>query len=162
MSLINDALKRARQSPSDPPPPRSLPLRPVKPKDRPGFTWLLPALIIFLVVVACFFIGLSMAHRTVMNIVNTPEPAVSTMPPVENVPAPEPRRLTVETVVSNEPPRLKVQGIIYDPAKPWAIISGQMVYVGDLISGFRVKAITKYNVTLVGTDGREKTIGLGE
>jgi hypothetical protein len=162
MSLINDALKRARQSQANPPPVGGPPLRPVEPRNNSSLAWLLPAIIIFLIVVACFFIGLAMANRTVTKIVNTPEPGVSTAQPVEVVSPPAPRPLAVETVVPNEPLPFKVQGIVYDPSKPWAIINGKTVYVGDEIGGFRVKAISKYNVTFAGADGKEKTIGLGE
>jgi hypothetical protein len=162
MSLINDALKRARQSQQNPPSSAGPPLRPVEPEDGSGLAWILPAIIIFLIVVACFFIGLAMANRTVTKIVNAPEPGVSVTQPVEAVVAPELRQMAVEEVVSNESPPLKVQGIGYDPSKPWAIINGQTVYVGDQTGGFRVKAISKYTVTLAGADGKEQIITLGE
>jgi hypothetical protein len=161
MSLINDALKRARQSQANPPPAGGPPLRPVEPAKNSSQAWLLPAIIIFLIVVACFFIGLAMANRTVTKIVNAPESDVTSTPPVEEVSAPEPRPV-VEPAVSNEPPPIKVQGIAYDPAKPWAIVNGKTVFVGDPVGEFRVKAISKYTVTLTGADGKETTVTLGE
>jgi hypothetical protein len=161
MSLINDALKRARQSQSNPPPVGGPPLRPVEPKKNSSPAWLLPAFIIFLIIVACFFIGLAMANRTVAKIVNAPEPGDSATP-VETVAAPEPKPVAVEPVVSNLPPPLKVQGIAFDPSKPWAIINGRTVFIGDPVGEFHVKAISKYTVTLTGADGKEKTVTLGE
>jgi hypothetical protein len=164
MSLINDALKRARQSQVNPPPAGGPPLRPVEPRNNSSLAWLLPAIIIFLIVVACFFIGLAMANRTVTKIVNAPESDVSTSQPVEAVAAPAPQPVVpVEPAVAIEPPPpLKVQGIAFDPSKPWAIINGRTVFVGDTVEEFHVKAISKYTVTLAGTDGKEKTITLGE
>jgi hypothetical protein len=161
MSLINDALKRARQSQQNPPPAGRPPLRPTEPDDNSNLAWLLPAIIIFLIVVACFFIGLAMANRTVNNIVNAPEPAVSTTQPVEVI-SPAPMPPAIQPVVSNELPVFKVQGIGYDPLKPWAIINNQTVYLGDSIGGFHVKSISKYRVTLTGADGKEKVVVLGE
>jgi hypothetical protein len=163
MSLINDALKRARQSQSNPPPFGGPPLRPVEPRKNSSLAWLLPAIIIFLIVVACFFIGLAMANRTVTKIVNAPETDVSTSQPVETVSAPAPQPVVpVEPAVSIEPPPLKVQGIAFDPSKPWAIINGRTVFIGDPVGEFHVKAISKYTVTLAGADGKEKIITLGE
>jgi hypothetical protein len=163
MSLINDALKRARQSQSNPPPVGGPPLRPVEPRNNSSLAWLLPAIIIFLIVVACFFIGLAMANRTVTKIVNAPEPDFSNTPPTEVISAPAPQPVVpVEPAVSTEPPPLKVQGIAFDPSKPWAIINGRTVFIGDPVGEFHVKAISKYTVTLAGADGKEKIITLGE
>jgi hypothetical protein len=163
MSLINDALKRARQSQVNPPAGGGPPLRPVEPRNNSSLAWLLPAIIIFLIVVAIFFIGLAMANRTVTKIVNAPEPDISTSQPVEAVAAPAPRPVPqVEPAVTIEPTPLKVQGIAYDPTKPWAIINGKTVFTGDSIGDFHVKAISKYNVTLTGADGKEKIVTLGE
>jgi hypothetical protein len=163
MSLINDALKRARQSQVNPPSAGGPPLRPVEPRNNSSLAWLLPAIIIFLIVVAIFFIGLAMANRTVTKIVNAPEPVVTATQPVGAVSAPAPRPVPqLEPAVAIEPTPLKVQGIAYDPAKPWAIINGKTVFTGDSIGDFHVKAISKYNVTLTGADGKEKIITLGE
>ena len=77
--------------------------------------------------------------------------------------APAPRPVPqLEPAVAIEPTPLKVQGIAYDPAKPWAIVNGKTVFVGDPVGEFRVKAISKYTVTLTGADGKETTVTLGE
>jgi hypothetical protein len=170
MSLINDALKRARRTPPKrtrkstltPLPAGGPPPRPAGRKNNSSPDWFLPVIIIFLIVVACFFIGLAMASHTVTKIVNAPEPGVSATQSVVEASAPEPKPMVVEPVVSNEPPPLKVQGIAFDPSKPWAIINGKTVFIGDPVGEFRVKAISKYTVTLAGADGKEKTVTLGE
>ena len=72
MSLINDALKRARQSqqvniPGGPP------LRPVEPKSGGGMGWILLVVIIVLLVAASFFIGMSLSKRKPETVAIAPE-----------------------------------------------------------------------------------------
>jgi hypothetical protein len=159
MSLINDALKRAREQQKNPP-PSVPPLRPFEPRksgDAPQ--WILPSVIIFLIVAACFLIGLALAKRTVTQIERAPE-AVSTTQAVEAVSAPvirEPSNAEPEIPAA---PVLKVQGIVYDPVHPWAIINGKTVFVGDHLDSFRVKTINKNTVTLQAADGSETKLGL--
>jgi hypothetical protein len=57
-------------------------------------------------------------------------------------------------VVTNDvaPPKpapLKLQGIVYDPKRPSAVINGRTVFVGDRIRQMRVIAITADTATLV-------------
>ena len=62
MSLINDALKQARQSqPNNPPSGSPPPLSPVESASRGGINWFLLALIVLLLVAAGFFFGLSLS-----------------------------------------------------------------------------------------------------
>jgi hypothetical protein len=42
----------------------------------------------------------------------------------------------------------RLQGIFYRPTSPSAVVNAKTVYVGDLISGARVKAIDRQSVTL--------------
>ena len=158
MSLINDALKRAREQQKNPP-PGVPPLRPFEPRksgDAPE--WILPSVIIFLIVAACFLIGFAMANRTVTQIEHAPEAAAVTQE-VEAVSAPiirEPTNAEPEI----QAPVFRVQGIVYDPVRPWAIINGKTVFVGDHVDNFRVKIITKNTVTLQAADGSETKLGL--
>jgi hypothetical protein len=159
MSLINDALKRARQQQKNPPPGGPPPPRPVEPqKSGNAAQWILPSVIIFLVIAACFFIGLAMAKHTVTQIEHAPEVSAVT-PEVEAVPAPVVREPT-----NAEPeipaPVFKVQGIIYDPVRPWAIINGKTVFVGDRVENLRVKTINRSSVILQAADGSETKLGL--
>jgi hypothetical protein len=157
MSLINDALKRAREQQKNPP-PGVPPLRPFEPQKSGGAPqWILPSVIIFLIVAACFFIGLAMAKHTVTQIERAPD-TVAVTQEVEAVPAPvvEPTNTAPEI----QAPVFRVQGIVYDPVHPWAIINGKTVFVGDHVDNFRVKIITKNTVTLQAADGSETKLGL--
>jgi hypothetical protein len=166
MSQINEALKRAKQSQTEQPPPLSPgapPLPPVEPESSGSMGWFV--LIILIIAIACFFIGLAFATRkpatettvTVTNVVQVaavppppPKPVVATNNPV--VPPPKPT-----------PPALKLEGILYGPGQPpQAIVNGQTVYVGDTVNGFHVQTISKNSVSFLASDGTEKILVLGE
>ncbi len=157
MSRINDALKRAQRAqrknpPSDTKMPRLLPV-----ESKPGSVigWILPGVIGFLIVAACLFIGMALVTSTVTktsgqsrllaaqpaNLVTIPAPA-----PASNAPPP--------------PPEPKLQGIVYTATRPWAIVDGQTVHVGDRLGEFRVKEISQRSVTLEKADGSQKKLGL--
>ena len=61
----------------------------------------------------------------------------------------------------NPPDAPKLQAIFYMPKDLSAIIDGKTVRVGDQCGQYRVKAISKYAVTLVGPDKKEIQIGMG-
>jgi hypothetical protein len=65
------------------------------------------------------------------------------------------------TPVKPPKPPLVIQGIVNDPVRPWAIISGRTLYVGDSVRGLRVTAITRNSVTLVG-DGETNRLVVGQ
>jgi hypothetical protein len=188
MSLINDALKRAKQSQQQNP-TGALPLLPIETHAHGGTGWLLPMLAVLLVASACFFIGLAFAKRTLpaknsenstiaatyvaLQKVETPAtapdlpktaatamPVLQTAAPVETNP---PKTSEENSVAASLVlPELKVQGIFYDPTRPQAIVNGKAIGVGGRIGDFRVKAISPYRVTFVAPDGTEKISGLGE
>jgi hypothetical protein len=159
MSLINEALKQARKAP-----PRNLPgaLPPLQPggdESSPLLGWLLAAVVVILIVAAIFFIGWAWAQHTVRLIETTPSPIEATpapvvatlpvvAPPVEPPPA------------TNAPAIPKLQGIFYSPTAPSAILDGKTIRLGDQYRQYRVKAISKYTVTLVGPDKKEVQIGM--
>jgi hypothetical protein len=183
MSLINDALKRARQSqqvniPGGPP------LRPVEPKSGGGMGWILLAVIILLVA-ASFFIGMSLSKRKPEMVATAPEisspqevasvtaTAVSGVPTSAPAPASNaPPSVSINTqtaAISNstpqpppQPPQPKLQGIIFTPPKPWAIVNSKTVYVGDSVGDFTVKEISRNAVTLENADGSEKKLVIGQ
>jgi hypothetical protein len=162
MSLINDALKRARESQQKNSPRNAAPLTPAERESRPGTNRLLPGLIILLIVVACFFIGLAMANRTVKKIVAAPD--ISATQQVESAAEPvlpPPAEIGAAAITNNQPKPTRVQGIGYDPVHPWAIISGHTVFLGDDVDGQRVTAISRSSITLVG-NGQTNTLVLGE
>lgn len=186
MSLINDALKRAKQNQSQTPPPLP-PLPPAERKSAGGTNWILLLLIVLLVVAASFFIGVAMSRHMIFkaDFAHSPTeppavaPAMTPLPPPVVKPAanPIPEPVTVPVVVApatpapatnlalhvtNTPPALKIQGLVYDLKKPWAIISGKTVFVGDRLNGFQVKAISKNTVTLTDAGGLEKILTFGQ
>jgi hypothetical protein len=224
MSLINDALRRARQTQQQSPPASRQPLVPVEPKPR-GISRMLPLAVGVLFAAACFFFGLSLARRTPppVAVAPLPPPKQSDKPvpapapvPVAPAPLPEPKvapatkpapKLSLSATTANPvvvaplppkavasaaptapaapakvaapaapppavpkspatpppppPPEPKLQGIFFDPPRPWAIVSGKTVYAGDRVGDFRVKEISKNTVTLVKADKTLKVLELG-
>ena len=171
MSLINDALKRAKQSQPPAPPPGAEPLPPIEAESPRNVGWLFPLLVALLIGAACFFIGLAFfAIRKPAMQVTLPNPgpqkAETIVVPVA-APPKTPLPATTQTVVVSTsqktvPPVLKVQGIFYNAVKPEAIVNGMTVFTGDNVNGFRVKFISKTNISFIAPDGSEKTLALGE
>jgi hypothetical protein len=185
MSLINDALKQARQKPPDNGPGGQPPLQPV-PAPASTTGWLLPSIVIVLVIIAASFIGWAVMRRNA-NVPLTqapPAPALApqgaaTIPvqtpvatPVATAPvaAAMPATTTtqaVQQVASVSPPPvdppfvLKLQGIDYSPTAPSAILNGKTVHPGDSFHKYRVKSISKDAVTVIGPDNKEIQIELG-
>jgi hypothetical protein len=160
MSLINDALKQARRSQQNNPPSIQPPLPPVESVSRGGMNWFLLVAIVLLLAVAGFFIGLSLTKHTPQPPATAPPPMLATAPeplpiqPAESVSNSTPV-VTNTPSVSNEvadvpppPPEPKLQGILFDPTRPCAIVDGTTVFVGDRAGEFRVTAISKDKVTL--------------
>jgi hypothetical protein len=75
------------------------------------------------------------------------------------------RDATIATpVAAPAPPKpapLRLQGILFNPRRPSAMISGKTVFVGDKVGGFRVAAIDQDSVTLAGA-GQTKVLSLSE
>ncbi len=146
MSLINDALKQAKQSQPPTPPSNPPPLSPVESASQGGGSWLAPVSIILLLAAAGIFIGLSLAKHappapaTVTQSVKT---AAVVLPVVTNPPP-----ATNAVVAPPKPPEPKLQGILYAATRPCAIVSGRTVFVGDPVGELRVAAISKDSVTL--------------
>ena len=175
MSLINDALKRARQAPpclSQNPFPALPPAAAAPPASAAAR--LIPAVIIFLVVAALISIGWAVAHRSVQTPAMTPAAAVAPAPapagqvvaeppatPIAEIPPP-PTVPPPETPPPplNPPHTPKLQGIFYSPAASTAIVDGRTVSVGSRCLQYRVTEITKSTVTLTGADGRAIKLGM--
>ena len=191
MSLINDALKRAKQAQQDnPSPPAPGPqFRPADPKQQrsaaPGMLLLL-VLVIVVSLGGLFVWWVAQARNTTRQSVAvaakespaaeaapasvtpqasepTPQPAVAVTPPAptsnavvaagaaEAEIAPANSASNAEPVVPEAPPKPsppKLQGIIYRPDRPVAIVNGKTVFPGDQVGEFRVLAISAESVTL--------------
>ncbi len=161
MSQINDALQRAKDSqpPSGVRINLELPRAPAATAElRDGPKGFFVILVVLLIIAACGFIGFAFL---------APKPPVQiSLAPVP-LPAPKPAPVAtaqkVAVVVTQlAAPALKLQGIFYNDSKWQAIVNGQSVNMGDSVDGFRVKLISKNNVSLIARDGSQKTLTLGE
>jgi hypothetical protein len=164
MSLVNDALKRAKdaQQKSTPPAPQLRPPDPVRAEKR-GAGTTMPLVIAALAVIVAFFFVWRNQHQAAAKevlvetkpalpanalpetrpavqpvVVSTPTP----VPPVVVTPAPAP-------AASTPAPPLKLQAIFFAPGRSTAIISGKTVRVGNTFKEYRVAAITETSATLV-------------
>ena len=171
MSLINDALKRARQThQANPLPTPPLQFRPVEPGEtNPTRAPLrLAGLMLALILIVALggLVAWFVAHQTAGELRVAAKTTTATtatapvMPPVAAVeplttaltPAtvaletnPPPATVTVEPT---KPPMPKLQGITFHPTRPIAVVNGKTVVLGDRVGGFQVLAITRDRVTL--------------
>lgn len=173
MSMLNDALKQAKQTQQDNPPPTPpLQFRPVEP-GQPNharapllFVGLALALIMVVALGGMFvwLVSQNAANELRVAARSADEPATAvtadsktviaaplppTLPPV-TIPV-EPGTNTLPASATAElpqplPPNL--QGIAFHPTRPLAIVNGKNVVIGDRVGGFRVLAITRRSVTL--------------
>jgi hypothetical protein len=91
-------------------------------------------------------------------------PATPLVEPASNaVPAvPATNTVAVSNTASTlAAPAFRLQGIIYDPVRPRAIVDGQTVHAGSSVGGFRVKEISRDTLILEGTNGSRKELVLG-
>ncbi len=195
MSLINEALKRAReaqgQTPEPPPAPQ---LRPVEPAQqaRHGLGLVLPAAFAIVALLVLLF-AWQYAQRggPARKTESAPSASTATRPQTVSAPlaattetraaepstpvAPQAAANSAGTAVAtqaavpaaptvstesntppaaiqplSQPPPLRLQGIVYNPASPSAMISGKTVFVGDRLGDKRVVAINQLSATLVG------------
>jgi hypothetical protein len=162
MSHINDALQRAKESQQSPsgvrinlePPHATAATAELREGPRGFFI----TLVVLLIIAACGFIGFAF-------LTSKPPVQVALVPIPPPVPKPAPVVTTqMVAVVVNKPvtPTLKLQGIFYNESKWQAIVNGQSVNVGDNVEGFRVKLISKNNISLMAPNGSQKTLTLGE
>jgi hypothetical protein len=175
MSLINDALKRARETQRDAPPSGAPPLPPVESPARGGSGWILVVAAVLFLAAICLFIGpVLLGHKTPPDAAAKP-PEISAPPPVEAVPAPAPVPVTnappaATNVNPENPPQVlvvirqmpKLQGIIFNAASPVAIVNGQAVGVGDRVGDLQIKQISKNSVIFQRPDGSLETLAIGE
>jgi len=173
MSLINDAIKRAGQTPTPPPNPAETAagMRPIEYERPAKFPWAIVVAVLTPVFgLAIWFIvkgwELSKPNPTPGVAVNAREQAAPPQTTPATVPfvVPQVPQLPVTTnsaavVVAQapalpaEPPKpsfatLKLQGIFWRPSKPSAVINAKTVYIGDRIETARVTAIDQESVTL--------------
>jgi hypothetical protein len=177
MSRINDALKQARESQPNQPPAGVPPLTPLA-RTTGGIGWILPAVVALLLVTAGIFIGVALFKHppapVVAPVASAPAIPVAQPKPVEPAPIAAVAAVTVQTnqvpatnivaamVPPAAPPALKLQCIFADPKRPWAIVSGQTVFVGDALGDFRVAEISQKVIILKTPGGTVKKLTLPE
>jgi hypothetical protein len=167
MSEINDALKRARQTPPDgaagPVKPPVLPPRRWGAQEKPPVLigWIIPIFIIILIFAGIFFIGWASAHHTIQSAIVPHDDIPTTQEVPDVVPVMQPLAPTPAPAPVAAPELPKLQGIFYSPTAPTAILDGKTISPGDKFGGYRVKAISKYAVTLTDTNSQEIKISLG-
>lgn len=161
MSLINDALKQARQAQSQNPPGGTPPLPPVETKSQGGPSWtLITAVILFVAAILIFVISSNSKQKSVpAPMTNAPAPMEAQVKPAPTN-LPEAPATNVPATVAGQFP--KVQGIIYDATHPVAIVDRKTVRIGDSDGDFKVAAISRTSVTFQRVDGSLQEIKLGE
>jgi len=173
MSMLNDALKQAKQTQQENPPPTPpLQFRPVEP-GQPNhsrtpllFVGLALALILVVALGGMFVWLVSQKAASELRVAarSADEPATAVtadskpviaaplplaLPPA-TIPA-EPGTNTLPVTATAETPQLlatKLQGISFHPTRPLAVVNGKTVVIGDCVGGFRVLAIARSSVTL--------------
>jgi hypothetical protein len=195
MSLINEALKRAREVPIAPAP--ELHFRPVEqpPVARRTVGLMLPVVVAGLALLALLLVW-QLSHRSGSSAqqlsvapVSEPSPTAVSAPPVDSsqaqparpaapavtppapaVAPPAPENVAAAAPTNSDtaaeppppaPPPLKLQGVVFNPKRPSALISGKTVFVGDRIRDFRVVAISADSATLMGA-GQTNVLSLSE
>ena len=192
MSLINDALKRARDAQRNDPPSGARSLPPVESSARGGIGWILAAAVVLVLAATGVFLGLALyGHKTPPSAI-AKTPVISNPLPVETAPAPAPTQVVVVPLPApktnapaplaantNSPPVQntnpapavvaakqwqwpKVQGIIFNATRPLAIVNAHAVNAGDRVGDVQVKQILKDAVVFQKPDGSQKTLGIGE
>jgi len=74
------------------------------------------------------------------SLASTSQPGSAAKSPVKAPPE------TVPTL----PKGIRLQGIIFDPVRPSAMINGRTVFVGEMYGEFRLAAVDRSSATLVG------------
>jgi hypothetical protein len=179
MSLINEALKRAKQAQQQKPPETPpMQFRPVEPGQQPNKSSV--GIWIAVGIIALLAIGFVVRKFTRENGSNIPKearareivpanpfpretaPAVTTKAPIANA-SELANHGTNAPVVDEVPakPAPKLQAVVFDPKHPSAIISGKTLFVGDKMGDLRVVKITRESATLVG-GGQTNLLVLGQ
>ena len=173
MSMLNDALKQAKQTQQENPPPTPpLQFRPVEPgqpnHSRAPLLFVSLALALILVVALGGMlvwlvsqkaagelrVAARSADEPATAVTADAKPAIVAPLPLALPPAPhpvEPGTNTPPSAATAEPPQplaQKLQGISFHPTRPLAVVNGKTVVIGDRVGGFRVLAITRRSVIL--------------
>lgn len=171
MSLINDALKKASQTPTPTTPaPTKEPLRVAT--HTPAPRW--PLFVVPPLVAIVFATGTFMVMRGWQRsgVVSAREAAIANMKEIDKAIAPE-KQLPAVAVAKPEPPAtnivaavpapefptLKLQGVIWNPRRPSAVINGKSLFVGEKVERAVVTTIEQDSVKVT-WNGQERVLTL--
>lgn len=179
MSLVNDALQRAKQHTAQPAPSPNLQLRPVEPAARPAPhpIWKYPMVLSIIAIVALALvvtgwfqrgkdsgpranpaaIVVPMGEAKPSNIAAATPPAT---PKISEPPAAAESKIEVVNTTPAPPVAMiqpptprpvppKLQAIFFNKTQPTAMISGKTVQVGTRLGEFQIAAISPNSATLV-------------
>ncbi|HVV02115.1 MAG TPA: hypothetical protein VHH88_12180 [Verrucomicrobiae bacterium] len=192
MSMINDALRRAKAAQDNAPAPAndSLEFKPVDPAvpSPGGGSKRRATIVLTAMLLAAGVVVLCIANRedkTAGNDISkapvyareAARPQSGATAPNASTPATRPASENTQnlpgtaasaTVANNAgtntapqvavappPPEPRLQAIVYNPARPSAIVDGQTLFVGDKLGKFTVAAIDQQSATLVSSNGNK-------
>lgn len=176
MSLINDALRKASESPASAAPAETKePLHVAT--HSPSSRWpmfVVPPLVALIFAAGAFLVmrgwrsGKAVAAKeTVEATVNQPAPAQSrhikpsgsAANELVAAPAPAPASANTSAVEPATFPTLKLQGLIWHPQRPSVVINGKSLFVGEKVDRVEVRQITSDSATVV-WKGEERVLTL--
>ena len=166
MSLINDALKKASQTPTPTTPaPTKEPLHVATHAPAPRWPlFVVPPLVAIVFATGTFMVMRGwQSSRTVSaketRVETTPE-STATVPVVAAASRPEPPITNaVAAVPATDFPTLKIQGVIWIRSRPSAVINGKSVFVGEKVERAVVTAIEQDSVKVT-LNGEERVLTL--
>ena len=165
MSLINDALKKASQTPTPTTPaPTKEPLHVATHTPAPRWPlFVVPPLVAIVFATGTFMVmrgwyGTRPVSAKEAQVETTSEPTVAAVV----APAPKPEPLITNAVAAVPAaafPTLKLQGVIWSPSRPSAVINGKSVFVGEKVERALVTAIEQDSVKVT-LNGEERVLTL--
>jgi hypothetical protein len=166
MSLINDALKKASQTPTPTTPaPTKEPLHVATHTPAPRWPlFVVPPLVAIVFATGTFMVmrGWQSSRTVSAKEAQAETSSESTVAPpvVAAIPRPEPPITNaVAAVPATEFPTLKLQGVIWSPSRPSAVINGKSVFVGEKVERAVVTAIEQDSVKVT-WNGEERVLTL--
>jgi hypothetical protein len=169
MSLINDALKKASQTPTPTTPaPTKEPLHVATHTPAPRWPlFVVPPLVAIVFATGTFMVMRGWqgsrsvsAKETPPQVQAIPQSATPKVPVAAAVPKAEPAP-TNAVAAAPAPvfPTLKLQGVIWNPRRPSAVINGKSLFVGEKVERAVLTAIEQDSVKVT-WNGEERVLTL--
>lgn len=145
MSIINDALKKTQQKKDLRPPNRvsaSPPPTPTKSPEKPVLLIAALATSVIIIIILISVVLLTQRRKTT-DLARMRKSGVQVFSPVLDKSLPSGRSSSILSIRD-----LRLDGIVYEPVAPVAIINGMIVSPGDTIAKAKVIEITERTVKL--------------